>query len=445
MISRRTKLLSAFALALSVSVAWAGDLPKPVSDADFIAIDMREAELGQLLFWDPILSGNKNISCGTCHHPKLGTADGVSLSIGEGGIGLGPDRKPDAGNMPEHRIPRNAPGLFNLGAKEFVTMFHDGRLEADTTKKSGLRTPMDDDMTVGFASVLSAQAMFPVLSSDEMAGHYSENDVSKAVRQGLITGEGGAWDIIAKRVSAIEQYRDMFARIDDEIAAGKPIHFTDISNVIAAFIAFEWRADNSAFDNHLRGKVEITGPAATGMELFYGKANCGTCHTGAFQTDHQFHAMGVPQLGPGKAASFEYNSQDTGRERVTGKPEDMYAFRTPSLRNVKLTAPYGHNGAYRDLRNFVEAHMAPATAITNYDRSEVLFTSFTPSKDDWAALNDAAENAAIIEAVKTPSVDLNDQEIDALMAFLDQLTDREGADGRLGIPQSVPSGLPVDR
>ena len=82
------------------------------------------------------------------------------------------------------------------------------------------------------------------------------------------------------------------------------------------------------------------------MELFYGKANCSSCHAGALFTDHQFHATGQPQVGPGKAARFQSHSRDLGRFRVTGNIKDKYAFRTPSLRNVELTGPWGHAGAY---------------------------------------------------------------------------------------------------
>ena len=440
-----TKCLGAIvASGLTIEASASELYPSPSTDEAFVAVDLREVELGRLLFWDPILSGNKNISCGTCHHPKFGTADGVSLSIGEGGIGLGPQRFGDANNMPEQRIPRNAPALFNLGAKEFTTLFHDGRLETDAAKASGIRTPLDEDMLLGFSGVLSAQSMFPVLSADEMAGHYSENDVAKAVRRGVITGEGGAWDIISKRVAALDEYQQRFASFDSEIAEGKSIDFTDISNAVAAFIAFEWRSDNSPFDQHLNGDEVLSDEARSGMELFYGKAACSTCHSGVFQTDHRFHAMGVPQIGPGKAARFETHSQDTGRMRVTGKEEDAYAFRTPSLRNVTLTAPYGHNGAYRDLRQFVERHLAPASALDNYELSQALFAKFEAPKDDWAALNDAGETAAISNAAVQTEIELNADEIDALMEFLAALTDNEGAEGKLGIPEDVPSGLAID-
>ena len=116
-----------------------------------------------------------------------------------------------------------------------------------------------------------------------MAGHYSENLVAK--RGGKrITGEGGAWEILAARVSAVKEYRTAF----DEIIGNRPIHFTDIANVIAAFIAFEWRADNSPFDRLLRHGEALNDEAMRGYDLFYGKAGCGVCHSGQFQTDHDF-------------------------------------------------------------------------------------------------------------------------------------------------------------
>lgn len=439
------KRVAAIALAWGLpGAAFGGVLPAPVTDADYRPVARAEAELGQLLFYDPILSGNRNISCATCHHPRFGTSDGLSLGMGEGGIGLGPDRVGDPANPPEERIPRNAPALFNLGAKEFTVLFHDGRIGADPAHKNGLRTPLEDEMTEGFASILSAQTMFPVLSQDEMAGHYGENDVSIAARQGLITGPGGAWDIISKRVAAIPAYAEAFAAVYPEIAGGRPIGFTDISNAIAAFMEFEWRADNSAFDAHLSGDVSLTGEAADGMALFYGEAGCSTCHSGPFQTDHGFHATGQPQIGPGKKARFERHHRDEGRFRVTNDPADLYAFRTPSLRNVLRTAPYGHAGAFRDLDAFIAAHAVGGAAVESYDRSEALLIGFDGA-EDWWVLDNAPEWQPIAAAMPLVQHDLSTDEIDALLAFLGALTDPLSIEGRMGVPESVPSGLPVDR
>jgi len=108
------------------TAATAQDLPSP--DAVFPSVNADEAQLGQLLFFDPILSGNQTVSCATCHHPRFATSDGLSLGIGEGGTGLGTERFVGKLNLPEQRIPRNSPALFNLGATEFISMFHDGRV-----------------------------------------------------------------------------------------------------------------------------------------------------------------------------------------------------------------------------------------------------------------------------------------------------------------------------
>jgi cytochrome c peroxidase len=418
-------------------------LPPPVTDADFRLIEESRARLGQLLFHDKVISGNRTISCATCHHPRFGTSDGQSLALGEGGIGLGPDRVADPANMPEQRIPRNSPALWNLGAHEFIRMFHDGRLEKDSTRPSGLRTPLEDEMVAGFSSILSAQNMFPVLSPDEMAGHYDENEVSTAVRQGIITAPGGAWDKIAARVEAIPEYRALFDAAEPE-TRGRKLAFSDISNAIADFVAFEFRSDDSPFDAFLRGEGDLAPEARAGMALFYGKAGCADCHSGPFQTDHGFHAMGTPQLGPGKGERFERHQRDIGRMRVTNRPEDRYAFRTPSLRNVTLTAPYGHAGGHSDLGAFLRFHADPVAGLASYRRSAVL-APFKAEKPDWAVMEDAAEVAAIAGAVTRPPVALSESEFDQILAFLKALESPTAATGRLGIPARVPSGLPVDR
>lgn len=420
-----------------LAAGWPQDWPEP----EFAAPSTARVQLGWQLFYDPILSGNKNTSCATCHHPRFGTSDGMSLSIGEGGSGLGPDRKVDAANAPEQRIPRNAPALFNLGASEFTVMFHDGRLEADASQPEGMRTPLGTEMLGGFDSVLAAQAMFPVLSGDEMAGHYSENEVSQAVRLGFLSSEGGAWDRIAQRVAAIPEYRRQF---DAVLGQGHQIDFTDVANVIADFIAVEWRADNSAFDYFVRDGLALEPAADRGRALFYGAAGCSDCHSGLFQTDHGFHAIAMPQIGPGKAARFENHARDEGRMRVTGVAADAYAFRTPSLRNVVQTAPYGHSGAYATLEAVVRHHLDPKTALETYDRSQAVLHELEPAQD-WRATDDTAETGRIGAANVLEPIDLSDDQVSDLLRFLDALTDENWRSVGLGVPSSVPSGLPVDR
>jgi len=286
--------------------------------------------------------------------------------------------------------------------------------------------------------------MFPVLSPDEMAGQVSENDVARAVRMGMISGDGGAWDILARRVGAIDEYRGLFALAYPEIAGGRAINFTDISNAIAAFTAFEWRSDTALFDAVLRGQQTLTGETARGMDLFYGAAGCSDCHSGPFQTDHGFHAMGVPQFGPGKAARFETHQRDEGRMEVTGHPEDAFAFRTPSLRNVAFTGPWGHTGAFAELSEFLWFHADP----TGHSDKNIVNVQLPPGMDQAVALaplDDHGMRDEILAAVSTPAVALSAPDIMALEAFLRSLSDPAAVIGRLGIPLTVPSGLPLDR
>ena len=126
--------LAALAVLILACTAHA-QLPSPLGNPDFHdngRPDEARVQLGKLLFFDKILSGSFNIACATCHHPFAGTGDGLSLSVGEGAVGTGVTR--DTGSGPDairERVPRNAPALFNLGAREFTTLFHDGRVEPD--------------------------------------------------------------------------------------------------------------------------------------------------------------------------------------------------------------------------------------------------------------------------------------------------------------------------
>jgi cytochrome c peroxidase len=440
----RLRFLAALSLGLSLPAAAQTPPVAPLSDADFPQFSQAEIDLGQALFWDKELSGNRNIACATCHHPRFGSADGLSLGIGEGGNGIGTDRKPDPDNYPEQRIPRNAPALWNAGALGFTVMFADGRIEKDPSRPSGFRTPMEDEMVSGFASLLSAQTMFPVLSNDEMAGHNGESDISKLVRQGRITGPDGAWEAIAKRISAIPAYQDAFDAVYPEIKAGRPIGFTDISNAIAAYMTFDFRSDTSPFDAYLRGEADLSPEAESGRQLFYGKADCSTCHSGALLSDMKFHAMGDPQIGPGKAERFQQHQQDTGRMRVSNNPADAFAFRTPSLRNVTLTAPYGHAGAYQDLTAYLRQHIAPQSELASYDISNALLPKMEVSKPDLAP--EAANFSGIAKAAKPKMPALNEAEIREIVAFLQSLEDPIArAGGKMGIPPTVPSGLGVDQ
>ncbi|WP_235915804.1 cytochrome-c peroxidase [Thalassovita mangrovi] len=426
---------------LQAGLSQAASLPDPVNQESFPEPDMARVELGQQLFYDPILSGNKNIACATCHHPRFGSADGVSLAIGEGGVGLGPDRVLPVGATVDDRVPRNAPALWNVGAREYTVQFHDGRVEVDEDEIFGFLTPRDRPLTRMMPSSLSVQALLPMLSADEMAGQEGENPVADAVEMG---NEKKAWALLAARVDAIPEYRRQF---DALIGADKPVHATDIAIAIGEFINFEFQACESPFDSYLAGdKTALNAAQLRGMELFYGDAGCVTCHAGTLQTDHKFHVIGMPQFGPGKgdAELDDRPFVDLGRFKVTNDPDDRYRFRTPSLRNVALTAPYGHSGAYPTLEAMVRHYLDPVKSLVTYDRSQAILSK-ADVVDDWQAMNEGLEVAFIASAIEVDPIDMTDAQIDDILAFLNSLTDEMAAKGRLGIPETVPSGLPVDR
>jgi cytochrome c peroxidase len=154
--------------------------------------------------------------------------------------------------------------------------------------------------------------------------------------------------------------------------------------------------------------------------------------------------MGQPQLGPGKAERFESHQRDVGRMRVTGRTEDAYAFRTPGLRNVTKSGPWGHAGAFSDLGAFVRHHVDPIAGLDGY-RPQAVLPDLVVGKSDWAILDDPATRREIAAAITGEPRAIGEAEIADLLAFLDSLSDENSLKGRLGIPESVPSGLPIDR
>lgn len=434
----------AFACALLMSEpAQAVDFPKPLTPEDFLEFDPEHARIGQLLFYDKILSGNRNISCGTCHHHDLGGTDGLSLGIGEGGMGLGPDRTAGEGDSAiRKRIPRNAPALWNLGLREIHTLFHDGRLEIGDQYDNGFNSPAQEWLPTGLESIIAAQAVFPLTAQFEMAGNPKENEVAGAIHDRI----DAAWPIIAKRVRTIPAYGEMFVAAFPEIDSPEQVTIVQIANALAAFIGTEWANYDSPYDRWLEGdRMAMSPQQVRGMISFFGKAGCAECHSGQLLSDQKFHAIALPQFGPGRTRAFDPIARDVGRIGESNRAEDAYRFRTPPLRNVALTGPYGHNGAFSSLRGIVEHHLNPLESLEKWQGSEANLPKVEwLEAADFLIQSDRLERARHRAALDLAPIPLPENEIDDIVAFLNALTGETALTRPLGRPASVPSGLPVD-
>lgn len=444
----RMILLTASVLVLTNDGLAADDpkLPAPASDADFHHPTEEVIALGRMLFFDKELSGNRNISCATCHSPVIATVDGLSINIGTGGRGLGILRDaglfPPTAHDPQSRGSRNMTPLFNLGHRGFQKLFWDGRVQVDPNMPQGFRTPAGPNLPFGFDNALAALSVFAETDRQEMTGQPGTNELADASLRGPHVP---VWAALMERLRDIPEYVDLFTAAYPEIEHD-PAQMTivQLGNALSAFQGTAFRSDKSPFDRYLRGDKEAMSKAAVdGMRLFYGKAGCSGCHSGVFQTDHDFHAIGMPQVGPG-FGDGDMAYEDFGREGVTGDVNDRYRFRTPSLRNVFLTGPWGHDGFFNSLEAVVRHHMNPLDSLNNADPSQLVLPSrIDLDAADLGAFNDPAVTQAIGDAIEIDIPQLSDAEISLIMDFLQALTDPSAQDLRFTIPRRVPSGLPL--
>jgi cytochrome c peroxidase len=392
--------------------------------------------LGQALFFDRELSGNRDVSCATCHHPHFATGDGISLSVGVGGTGLGQARRLAEGH---EFVARNATDLFNRGAAEWTTMFWDNRVNG--TPETGFHSPAVGQLPSDLDSVLAAQAMFPIASDEEMRGEPGDVDVFGDPNElaGIIDEDFSAiWNGLMSRLMGFPEYREMFAAAFPDVPEDQ-LGFQHAANAIAAFQIDAWTYLGSPWDRYVVGEDgALSDEEKRGALLFFGKAGCARCHSGSLFTDQEPHNVAVPQLGPGKD---EEAPLDIGRARVTHYPDDMFAFRTPPLRNVSLTGPWMHNGAYTTLEGAVRHMLRPEESLRHYDAGQLAPELQSAVHADSATIELLLTS---LDTSVTPPVELSAAELSDLMAFLQALTDPAATDLGQDIPPSVPSGLAVE-
>jgi len=298
------------------------------------------AALGRLLFFDPVLSQDRELSCAHCHRPDRGLADGRPRARGRGGVLLG----------------RNTPSLYNAAFRE--RLFWDAR-----------------------APDLESQALEPLLSPREMAADPGE---------------------LVARLEAIPAYRGRFARAFPELPFGETLSLGSVARALAAFER-TLVSRRSRYDRYAAGERDaLTAAERRGLRLFRSlQTRCFECHRPPLFAAPFATGIGVP--GP-----------DPGVGGVRGTPAQRGFFRVPSLRNVARTAPYMHDGSLATLEEVVRFYAEGGGRSRGVD----------PARIDG----------------QVRAFELQDDQVEALVAFLGALTDESA---RPPVPAAVPSGLPV--
>ena len=262
-------------------------------------------ELGRQLYFDTRLSADATVSCATCHDPTMGytahTKTGVGIRNQAGG--------------------RNSPVSFNriLSGRQFW----DGRVDSLEAQAVG---PIANPIEMGFTheGVVARLADIPVYKRqfDAIFGELTIDRVGQAIaafERTIVTGP-----------SPFDYHEQLlpFSKMDAEEIA-------EDAELAARYAAAKAAADAQP----------MTAAAKQGRDLFFGKANCTACHVGANLADEKYHNLGI---------GMDRENPDLGRFVVTQDEKDTGAFKTPTIRNVALTAPYMHDGSLATLEEVVQ-------------------------------------------------------------------------------------------
>jgi cytochrome c peroxidase len=372
------ELVAALALVSAPAVA-AG--PREVSAA---------VEAGRRLFFDPRLSEPPGTSCASCHDPKR-------AFTGDNGSGRAAAR----GSRPGTMGTRNVPTAMYLAASPGPGM----------SEKDGKPVPSGGFFWDGRAATLAAQALGPLFDADEM----NNRDAGSLVAR-VVASDAAPW---LKQAYG----EDVFADPGRALQA-----------LAAALAAFEqsptFAPFSSKFDEVLRGRARYTEQEERGLSLFTiaQKGNCAACHAvnldsrdprDSLFTDFGFHALGVPR-NPDLAREGQFDLGYCAAQPGGPSANARWCgwFKTPTLRNVALTAPYMHNGRFATLREAVAFY---ATRDTHPERWYPAGAKF----DDLPAALHGNVDQEMRPYHRRPGQRpaLNDEEIDDIVAFLRTLTD----------------------
>jgi cytochrome c peroxidase len=411
----------------------------PSKNRDLPTVGSPLVTLGMQLFFTQALSGEMDVACVSCHHPRLGGGDNLALAIGVESAEpflLGPGRKHASSGVGYDggpTMPRNVPTIFNIGMWDSV-IFNDGRIErVESTSGAGAAILTPDSANretadLSATSLTNAQARFPATSPEEMKGHHKSGYNNAGIRDYLVARlRGDNNDLIKNEwLSAFQAgYQD---------STGTPESLITQANVFNAVAEYE--RSQVFVDNQWKAFIEgerdaISLEAKKGAMLFYASkeqdgANCARCHSGDFFTDEKFHNLAIPQIGRGKGDGST-GTNDFGRFKVTKQEADRFAFRTPTLLNISVTKPYGHSGAYESLEGIVRHHLDVESAVYGYSLANNVSQLGVQSNDVTGNTQAAFEKLNADRTAGKPglieNVSLSDEQVAQLVAFLNTLTD----------------------
>ena len=395
-------------------------------------------KLGQMLFFDPVMGGPNNTTCATCHVRSKGSVDGLPMAVGIGSSGVGEQRLQSSEAFV---IPRNVLPFFNRGESDFTALFWDGRVQMG--ENGNFESPMGNKLPKGFENLLAVAASFPQVEPDEMLG--------RSVRRG---GENQATyhaDLVDMTVDpdnfqerTLNVYSNLVKRLLGTSAASTPMQseyrklfqsaypatsefdITHIGNALAAYISLAFQLKPAAWDSYVRGEISaLSQQQKKGAMIFFGKGRCAVCHTGEEFSDFKYHGLAVPQLDVGKHGGY----LDYGRAKATGLAIDRFQFRTPPLRNVTRTGPWGHNGVFTSLEEVISHHFNPIPLM------------FAAQKGRPREAELAGRLLRYRSPILAEIYPMAPNDVGAVVAFLEALQSDPILSTDEALPKSVPSGM----
>ncbi|MCI0364290.1 MAG: hypothetical protein L0Y44_09770 [Phycisphaerales bacterium] len=429
------------------------------------SLDPNKVELGRLLFFDNILGLHSDNSCAGCHSPAFGFGDSQPMAIGVDNNGIvGPDR---AGARNQRRSPFVANTEFYpalMWTARFVA------LSGDPFDNSlGFEFPPPENIINTTQTLLQAQGSLPSTELVEMAGftgiiknpgpfgpaHFQfDNGQGEALPAPDRTGFHNfpIQDSVDARLNVIDEYLELFG---DAFNGGTPLPPGGITIQMRREAMAEFQMSlpgaNAPLDRFARGDLDaMTKKQKRGALVFFGKANCVSCHAVAGDanemfSDFQLHRIAGPQVFPQFGVGLGNvifdgpgSNEDFGVEQTTGDPSLRYMFRTAPLRNLAIAPAFFHNGAFGSIQNAIKHHLNVVNSAHNYD----------PNKNNLPSDLSVGPIRQVLDAGIDPLLDkpirLTNREIKDLTDFVaEALLDERVLDFCSLVPDSVPSGLPV--